>query len=120
MSKLVLSLIFALSLLACTKDTNKVDESAEQALEIEEDFRITKAKEYILLVAKDPKSVQFKSMYISANYTYVCGRVNGKNSFDGYTGFQDFSFEIATSKLLIVDPNDRDSLIKHTYNCLIT
>lgn len=43
---------------------------------------------------KDPLSAQF-SDFISAGGTqggviYVCGKVNAKNSFGGYTGFQRF------------------------------
>ncbi len=44
---------------------------------------------------KDPNSAQFKD--VRANYTeefgvVACGRVNAKNEFGGYTGFQRFVF----------------------------
>jgi hypothetical protein len=39
---------------------------------------------------KDPDSVKFKNLRISKDGMTVCGEVNGKNSYGGYTGFKLF------------------------------
>lgn len=42
---------------------------------------------------KDPSSVQFRNIYINSlktGATSVCGELNAKNSFGGYTGFNAF------------------------------
>lgn len=37
----------------------------------------------------DPESAQFRNVYVSS-LSLVCGEVNAKNGFGGYTGFQRF------------------------------
>lgn len=39
---------------------------------------------------KDPDSVKFKDLRITKDGTVVCGMVNAKNSYGGYTGFEMF------------------------------
>ena len=39
---------------------------------------------------KDPSSAQFRNVFVSENGHYVCGEVNSKNGFGGYTGFKHF------------------------------
>lgn len=51
-----------------------------------------KAKELVTARLKDPESAQFRSQ------TGICGEVNAKNSFGGYTGFKRF---IAKSDALV-------------------
>ena len=38
---------------------------------------------------KDPDSAEFRNVFVSSKYA-VCGEVNAKNSFGGYTGFVRF------------------------------
>jgi hypothetical protein len=44
------------------------------------------AKDAILEVLKDPKSAQFSDITHRRGDRAVCGRVNAKNGFGGYTG----------------------------------
>ena len=49
---------------------------------------------------KDPAAAQFRNVrtYGDGTGTYVvCGMVNGKNSFGGYTGFQPFRASVDAS-----------------------
>jgi hypothetical protein len=54
------------------------------------------ATKFIISSLKDPDSAKFSDMKIlkashsDGSFTFICGRVNAKNSFGGYTGFQDF------------------------------
>lgn len=51
---------------------------------------------------KDPESAQFRNWhYVKASKSLpatVCGEVNGKNSFNGYTGFRHFLFKTDTTE----------------------
>ena len=38
---------------------------------------------------KDPESAQFQNAFVSTS-SVVCGEVNAKNSFGGYSGFKRF------------------------------
>ncbi len=40
---------------------------------------------------KDPDSAKFKNVKVSSASGYVCGEVNAKNSYGGYTGFTKFA-----------------------------
>lgn len=51
------------------------------------------AKEAKALIAdtfKDPTTVQFRNLKITADGQVVCGEVNAKNSYGGYNGFKAF------------------------------
>jgi len=49
------------------------------------------AKALVLASLKDPASAQFRNL--RKNFNGVCGEVNAKNAFGGYTGFK--TFEVA-------------------------
>ena len=57
---------------------------------------INKAKEGVSSQLKDPSSVQFRNVagYDKGQpgYTMLCGELNAKNSFGGYTGFRHFTY----------------------------
>jgi hypothetical protein len=77
---IALVLAFALHGTAYSADQTKLIESAK-----------THVKDQL----KDPASAQFKNVVVRVNagpnrVTVVCGRVNSKNSFGGYTGFTRF------------------------------
>ncbi|WP_420722498.1 hypothetical protein [Hwanghaeella sp. LZ110] len=54
--------------------------------------KIEEAKAAVLSVLKDPESAQFRNVFITTptQGTAVCGEVNAKNSYGGFTGFQYF------------------------------
>ena len=54
--------------------------------------RIEEAKAAVVSVLKDPGSAQFQNVFITTprQGMAVCGEINAKNSYGGYTGFQYF------------------------------
>ena len=90
----VLSMMMAatLSLSACvtTAPVNRdpLPKSTASAAEIE------KAKQGVRDQMKDPASVQFRNVrgYNKGGAALLCGEVNAKNSFGGYTGFDHFTY----------------------------
>jgi len=81
-----------LSAAACNKDSTQI-KAAEAA------------KAAVTAVLKDPDSAQFRNIVILESGT-VCGEVNAKNSFGGYTGFDKFYY-LEGEDLLDPDKNDR-------------
>lgn len=66
--------------------------------EVTQDTAIEKGKEMVASALKDPDSASFSDVYMletdvlgDTHYGYLCGRVNSKNSFGGYTGMRRFS-----------------------------
>ena len=55
---------------------------------------IEKAKQGVRAQMKDPASVQFRNVrgYNKGGMALLCGEVNAKNSFGGYTGFDHFTY----------------------------
>lgn len=66
----------------------------------------------------DPNSAQFRDMNDFGNY--VCGEVNARNSFGGYTGFQ--PFYVKGDEVLLgqagIDPGSRLQNLKVRTRCL--
>lgn len=91
MNKFVLGLIF-LGLVGCSESPEKKAASEKSMLEV-------KAQEVVKESLKDPESAEFRNM------NGVCGEVNAKNSFGGYTGFKKFVIDVNASQLFI-DPED--------------
>lgn len=52
-----------------------------------------KAKAAITLQMRDPASAEFRSVLTFPDKNLVCGQINGKNSFGGYTGFLEFYYD---------------------------
>lgn len=50
----------------------------------------TAAKNSIANHFKDPASVVFKDIYIDGQNEHICGEINAKNGYGGYTGFERF------------------------------
>lgn len=48
------------------------------------------AQKLVASKLKDPGSAQFRNVR-KGTYGRICGEVNGKNSYGGYTGFSNFS-----------------------------
>lgn len=73
-----------------------------------------KAKTAIVATLKDPDSAKFSDLH-RVNYNglmgpgeYICGKVNAKNIFGGYTGPQIIAYSVQSGNVL---PSDGDSLI---------
>ena len=57
------------------------------------DNLISQTKQHVKNTLKDPESAQFKDVKVAINIKgdkTVCGQVNAKNSYGGYTGFKSF------------------------------
>ncbi|CAB4163506.1 hypothetical protein UFOVP814_31 [uncultured Caudovirales phage] len=82
------------------------------------DLRKEAAKEAKALIAdtfKDPEGVKFRNLRITESGEFVCGEVNGKNSYGGYTGFKAFYAAWQSSRVNI-EGGDRYS--NDTFNQL--
>lgn len=101
----------ALAALAALHTTLAAQETPEARTEAPQDANpdaalIERGKEIVMEAARDPSSVQFKDEHVSrltideeaAKRTYLkpgtevvamCSRVNAKNAFGGYTGWQE-------------------------------
>ena len=65
---------------------------------------------------KEPDSTQFRNLQEIKNYldvSVLCGEVNGRNSYGGYTGFQPFSY--TKDQLIILSPSFYDAEKKRQY-----
>lgn len=81
---------------------------------LEDDELIERIKGNVLSKLRDPDSAQFRDLRLVRNDTqaYLCGQVNSRNSFWGYTGFQWF-FASPISQV-VMEENDRTgSVILH-------
>jgi hypothetical protein len=65
---------------------------------------VSNAREAILLMLKDPNSAEFRQVEMGSKGS-VCGLVNAKNSFGGFSGFSAFYYKIQTSEAYIHDSN---------------
>lgn len=65
---------------------------------------IGNAQEAILLMLKDPNSAVFRQVEMGSKAS-VCGFVNAKNSFGGFSGFSAFYYNIQTLEAYIHDSN---------------
>jgi hypothetical protein len=66
---------------------------------------VTVAHEQVKYVLKDPESARFRSEFIGKDGA-VCGFVNSKNSYGGYSGFQRY---IATQDQVVIDSDEREA-----------
>lgn len=67
---------------------------------------INKAEQAVLSQMKDPDSAKFKDVSVLTSptgATYICGFVNGKNSFGGYNGYKQFIYTPSTGNMLIAN-----------------
>jgi hypothetical protein len=87
---------------------------------------IAMAKRAVVRDLKDPLSALFGDVYrgqYRGRYTVVCGGINAKNSYGGYTGMTAFVYEIEKDQATILNPNGPDpssvldGLTLYKYNC---
>jgi hypothetical protein len=91
---IIVALAFAVA--SCTGGSvNGQSNQVEEQRPNDPDFDL--ATNSVLL---DPASAEFRNV---ANGPEVCGEVNAKNSYGGYTGFKVFIFDRATKHLWIED-----------------
>jgi len=79
------------------KKAKEADDAAKQAARAERqkwDNAVWRAKEAVTAALKDPDSAQFGEVVAVSNdgTPVVCGSVNAKNSFGGFTGEQSFVY----------------------------
>lgn len=72
-----------------TSQASHKEPSPEQAM---------KAKEAVKLILKDPESAQFRNLRLDI-VDQVCGEVNARNGYGGYTGFK--LFHVVNDKAFI-------------------
>jgi hypothetical protein len=83
---------------------------------------VAMAKRAVVRDLKDPMSALFGDVY-RGRYAVVCGGVNAKNSYGGYTGMTAFVYEIEKDQATILNPNGPDpqsvldGLVLYKYNC---
>lgn len=82
-----------------TKLTPEEIELSEQARQRQ--LEILSAKQSITERMKDPESTRFGEVINRAGF--VCGYVNSKNSFGGYTGEKAFVFNISSREIFLQD-----------------
>ena len=65
--------------------------------EVSKEMAIDKGKDMLASTLKDPDSARFQNVFMvedqvigERHYGYLCGEVNSKNSFGGFTGFHRF------------------------------
>lgn len=77
-------------------------ESPNQASAKAEHPHFAMAREEITARLRDPESARFGTMKFGKP-GYVCGTINSKNAFGGYTGARAFSYSISGKPLLVYD-----------------
>lgn len=86
--RLALTIVPLLTVAACSSAKPSPDDMfAEQV------------KTYVRGSLKDPDSAKFQDLKAYAKEQVACGKVNAKNSYGGYTGFEDFSYYQGQSHL---------------------
>lgn len=94
--KRIIYLVIPFLLLGCEK-------SPEQKAKEEKIANEAKVESIVKSVLKDPESAQFQ------NIDGVCGEVNAKNSYGGYTGFKKFVISKKDERVLLeVSESDVD------------
>lgn len=68
---------------------------------------IKKFQERVIDRLKDPSSAQFRDVRLNDRRDALCGTVNAKNGFGGYTGFSGF---VATSDAVYLQTGKKDGL----------
>lgn len=84
MQKLIQTLMVLAAVLSVTFSASAEDEDGQT---------IAVAKEAVAAKMKDGESVRFRKIHVVDKY-WVCGEVNGKNSYGAYAGFSRFHVSV--------------------------
>lgn len=78
--------------------------AADLTLQQKKDLYVMEMQDRVRAQLKDPDSAEFRAGHFSekGGAKVVCGEVNSKNSFGGFTGFQRF---IAAGNLVFLEEN---------------
>lgn len=57
---------------------------------------------------RDPASAEFRSLKRQAEQKIVCGEVNGRNGYNGKTGFIPFKYEEEAKTVMFANPDATD------------
>jgi len=87
---ILIAIIFMWSMLSDGNDTT--DNNVQMTKENKQTVWVEKSKDAVRARLKDSKSAQFKGVFFSdiSGTPVACGQVNSKNSYGGYTGYQNF------------------------------
>ena len=86
---IIVSFLMSTIAFGCKSDKQKEQERIENEKKSFESNMIYYSRESVLNKLKDPNSANFEDVYLSSDKV-VCGKVNSKNSFGGYTGYKRF------------------------------
>ena len=95
---------------AANQRSNSTGLLAEADRRADDVLLIKKFQETLLNRLKDPSSAQFRDVKLNQRRDALCGMVNSKNAFGGYTGFSGF---VVTEKnaYLQTDKKDLEDLL---------
>lgn len=110
MSKRI-ALISILLLSACS-------ENEETAKKVDKAIMISKARDLVRAILKDPDSAEFRNEYISdyMGRAVACGEVNANNSFGGKTGYQ--RYIAANDSAVVTEDSMLPSEFEQTWNTI--
>lgn len=100
---MTLPIMLLLLLLAGCKTA---EETTAQTANISDARAFALAREGVLAALKDPDSAKFGPKMVRKTYSWngeeiVCGTVNAKNGFGGYTGMTPFVYRIAEGEAIV-------------------
>jgi hypothetical protein len=93
------------------KPAQTPQENVASAIPDDADFRLAVDNQL-----SDPRSAQFEDVEVGSNA--ICGEINAKNQFGGYTGFKAFVFERKTKRLWVEDSADADAAYEQIMNAM--
>jgi hypothetical protein len=101
---------------------NHAKREADEAAEAEAEKQRNQSKSAALLAKleqsvcdhlKDPDSAQFSNIQLTPSGNALCGNVNARNGFGGYTGAKAF---VATEKYVLINSDDISTLFAAASN----
>lgn len=109
---IILGVSLTILISACSNTDSTPDSKSSDAAKKESYIELN--QERIKGQLKDPESARFRNVfvsntiYISDDTPMVCGEVNAKNSFGGYTGFKRF---VSHGSVQLIEANMADGEI---------
>lgn len=99
-SKVSISDLIAFATSLCAHNSSSLIAQAPEKVAAQ--AAIARARQHVTSRLKDPASAQFQDVTYDASSRVACGQVNAKNSFGGYTGFQQFWVQMPADKDAVV------------------